>query len=254
MSFAEAKFRYKIEGVQFDYDSLVSSLPRSWRTADKIKLLGPVIDPSLSFILSRSNGVKHIYHKLIEIQMREHTHKWESKWNQKFRDIVWDDVYWNNILTSSSMRYRSIQYKIITRTHVTQRLLYRIGVVESSKCNRCQTEEDNIEHKFWYCHFVQVFWKAIRDWLVRNRILASGLNFSAQTVLLGLGMSTLVNHVIVVAKMIVARREYLCLDEVIRWLRDDWELEQLVAVHKGDQTGFKEKWDKATVALSAAAP
>ena len=30
---------------------------------------------------------------------------------------------------------------------------------------------------------------------VRNRILENGLNFSAQTVLLGLGISTLVNHV-----------------------------------------------------------
>ena len=29
--------------------------------------------------------------------------------------------------------------------------------------------------------------------------------------------------------------------------------EQLVTVHEGDQTGCKEKWDKATVTLSAAA-
>ena len=56
MSFVEAKLRYKIV-VQFDYDSLVSSLPRSWRAADKIKLLRPVIDPSLSFIQKNQDNL-----------------------------------------------------------------------------------------------------------------------------------------------------------------------------------------------------
>ena len=69
-------------------------------------------------------------------------------------------------------------------------------------------------------------------------------------VLLGLGASTLVNHVIVVAKTIIAKREYLSLKEVINRLRADWKLEQMAALCKGDQVEFEKKWGCAIAALS----
>ena len=205
LSFEEAKLQYGMTGVQFEYDCLVSSLPRTWRVVQKTKLYGPLIDPSLAFIISETYGVKHIYLKMIDQLMGEHMHKWESKWNQTFTNIAWKDVYKNNMQATSSMYYRSVQYKIITRIHVTQRVLYRIGATESNSCNRCRGTEDNIEHKFWDCRCVQTFWEAIKNWLVTNQILETGLNLNAQTVLLGLGASTLVNHVIVVAKTIIAK-------------------------------------------------
>ena len=74
--------------------------------------------------------------------MGQHRHKWENKWNEEFMNIVWNDVYSNNIQATSYMRYRSIQYKIITRIHVTQRVLYWIGVTESGSCNRCRGTDD----------------------------------------------------------------------------------------------------------------
>ena len=249
MTFEQAQLQYEIVGTQFDYDSLVASLPGSWKRTNKIKLTGPLIDPALSYILSHSHGVKHIYNKLIEKNMREFTHKWECKWNEVFSDVAWKDVYLNNILTTNSMRYRSIQYKIITRTHVTQRLLYRMGASESSHCVRCHEIEDNIEHKFWQCSFVQTFWKSIKDWLISNRILEAGSEFNSKTVLLGLGASTLINHVSIVAKMIIAKREHLSLNEVIAWLRNDRDLESMVARYKRDSCDFEKKWNGVTEAM-----
>ena len=184
--------------------------------------------------------------------MGEFTHKWEGKWNEVFWDLEWKSVYLNNVLATRSMRYRSIQYKIITRTHVTQSLLYRIGIAESSYCVRCCEVEENIQHKFWHCPFVQTFWNTIKDWLITNRILEDGSEFVARTVLLGLGASALVNHVTVVAKMILAKREHLSLSEVIRWLRSDRELEQMVALYRGDLSAFEKKWNCATEAMLTA--
>ena len=214
-------------------------------------MVGPLIEPALSFILSHSHGVKHIYRKLIEKEMIEFAHKWESKWNEVFSDVVWKDVYRNNILTTNSMRYRSFQYKIITRIHVTQRLLYRMEVSETSKCVRCHEAEDYIEHKFWHCSFVQSFWRTIKDWLISNRILEAGSEFNSKTVLLGLGSSTLVNHVCIVAKMIIAKREHLSLSEVIGWLRNDRDLERMVALYKRDTSTFEKKWNGVTEVMLA---
>ena len=252
MTFEQVKLRYEIVGTKFDYDSLVSSLPRSWKMRNKIKVIGPLIDPALSFILSQVHGVNLIYRKLTDKEVREFTHKWEKKWNEMFSDVVWKDVYQNNILVTNSMRYRSVLYKIITRTHVTQRLLYRIGVSESSYCVRCHEFDDNIEHKFWHCSFVQIFWKTIKDWLISNRILEVGSEFNSKTVLLGLGASVLVNHVTTVAKIIIAKRDHLSLNEVIRWLRNDRELELMVAQYKGDSSVFEKKWNRLAEAMLTA--
>ena len=250
MSFEEAKHIYGIAGLQFDYDCVVSSLPRIWRTANKTKLYGPLIDPSLAFILSKSHGAKHIYGKLVSLKIKGHVHKWERKWNEAFRDIAWNEVY-GNISRINSMRYRSTQYKIVTRTHATQSLLHQIGVANSNTCNRCREYEDNIEHKFWHCRFVQIFWNSIADWLTANQILENRTNLSAKSVLLGLGAaSTFIGHVILVAKMIIQRREHLRLTEVIRWLQSDRELEEVVARVRGDRRPFVEKWEPATEALS----
>ena len=246
MTFEDAKLQYEIAGAKFDYDCLVSSLPRSWKLASKIKLVGPLIDPSLLFIISQAHGVTHIYRMLTEKEMREYTHKWERKWNEMFLGLEWKDIYLNNVLATSSMRYRSIQYKIITRTHVTQNLLYRIGISESGYCVRCREVKENIEHKFWHCPIVQTFWKTIKDWLTANRLLEAESEFVAKTVLLGLGASALVNHVTSVAKIVIAKREHLSLSEVIRWLRNDRELEQMVALYKGDMSTFEKKWNCVT--------
>ena len=249
MSFVELKRLYGITGGQFDFDCLVLSLPRSWRTTNKVKLFGPLIDPSLLFMLSQKQGVQHIYRKLTESLMRNHKHKWENKWHESYRNIEWDKVYVNAILATSSMRYRSTQYKIITRTHVTKRLLHRIGVAETSSCDRCGVEEDSIEHKFWQCRCTQTFWNAIRDWLVMNNILEGGSDFCAKTVLLGLGTSPIVNHITIVAKMIIILREHLSLNEVIGWLKADRDLEHTAAQCRGDLSKFNRKWEPVNRAL-----
>ena len=91
-----------------------------------------------------------------------------------------------------------------------------------------------------------MFWKAIKDWLITNKILEAESEFVAKTVLLGLGASALVNHVTLVTKTVIAKREHLSLSEVIRSLRNDRELEQMVALYKRDLSAFEKKWDFAT--------
>ena len=106
MTFEQAKLQYEIDGTKFVYDSLVSSLPRSWKqkknhinwSGDWTVFIFLSFFPFLSFLslfsfLSHSRGVKHIYQKLIEMKIREFTHKWESKLNEVFSDVVWKGVY-----------------------------------------------------------------------------------------------------------------------------------------------------------------
>ena len=249
MSFDCLKQSFGISGIEFDYNALVSSLPREWKTACKVKQVGPLMEPSLSFLVSRKRGNKHVYAKFIRKDAAGTSHTWENRWNTSFSNIAWSDVY-ENISRINYTRYRSFQYKIITRTHVTQKLLYRIGIVPSSHCNRCHQSIEDIEHKFWFCPVVQAFWKEIETWLLNNRLLERDINLDIRTVVFGLGPSSFLNHTIVAAKMIIASADLLRLSNLIGRLRYDRELEEVVASYKKDPTDFKNKWVRAAAALA----
>ena len=250
MTFDRAKQIYDISGLAFDYSTLILSLPRHWRVENKVKLIGPLIEPLLLSVVSQKQGVKHIYRKLIQNQTSKHTHIWERRWDDAFPDIVWADVYKNNVRAITSTRYRSLQYKIITRTHVTQQLLHHMGESQSCLCLRCNRAIDKIEHKFWFCLYVRNFWREIEDWLLENGIIKRGNNLTSKTVLLGLGSSTLLNHIMVAAKMIIAKNEPLRLNGLINRLRDDRELEEIAYTITDRRRIFTDKWDRAETALA----
>ena len=55
----------------------------------------------------------------------------------------------------------------------------------------------------------------------------------------------------IVAKMIIAKRERLSLNEVIRWLGYDRELERMAALYKMDSSAFEKKWNGITEVMLA---
>ena len=82
--------------MQLIYSGLKHSLPDSWLRANKVKLPAPTIHPAVSFLLSRQKGSKYLYSVSLNDELREHRHKWENSWNERFgEDICWQDVYKN---------------------------------------------------------------------------------------------------------------------------------------------------------------
>ena len=62
-----------------------------------------------------------------------------------------------------------ITYKVITRIIVTNIMLFYIGVTKNDVCTRCSNAKDTIEHRFWDCSEVMLFWRHVSRWLSRSQ-------------------------------------------------------------------------------------
>ena len=243
MTFTQLKNKFHLNGTHLDYIGLKHSLPAPWLRADKVKLPAPIIHPAVEFILSHQKGSKYLYSVILNEDLTEHKHKWEGTWGERYDDICWRDVYQNIFEATISSSYRALHYKIITRIHVTNELLFRMGITDSSGCTRCGSSvRDTLEHKFWLCPTVREFWKNIKSWLLRNRIVTNWDQFTESTVLLGIANSSLVNHVIICAKEMIRRRIVLSLQHLLERLKKDKETEYYIAKINSTVDKHQRKW------------
>ena len=243
MNFSQLRDIYGISGTQLDYVGLKHSLPGHWLRANKVKLPAPVIHPAVSFLLSRRKGSRYLYAVIISDDLKEHRHRWEGLWEERYSDICWQDIYKNILEASSLSSYRSLHYKIITRIQVTNLLLYRMGISDSSYCTKCGNIRDTLEHKFWHCPNSRKFWDEIKSWLLRNRIITDGSVFTESSVLLGTSNNPLVNHIIICAKSIIKRGVGLQLEHLLCRLKEDKDTEKYISKINGTVDQHQKKWE-----------
>ena len=207
MNYEEFKNTYKIHVTFLDYYSLEQSLPEEWREAARRRELEePLIDPVICYVVSKAKGAAHLTHKLIESKAKQFENIWEKAWESKLSAVDWEQIYTS--LTNTSLQYREIRYKIIARTVGTNSLLKYMKLRTTDACDYCGHRE-NIEHKFWYCRRVKVFWTEIKSWLVNNNLTCAANKVTAKTAILGGHDSIIVNHFISVAiYMIYTKRHF----------------------------------------------
>ena len=236
--------------MQLDYTGLTHSLPAPWLRASKVKLPAPIIHPAVEFILSHQKGSKYMYSVILNDELTHHKHKWEGTWSDRYGDICWRDVYQNIFEATVSSSYRALHYKIITRIHVTNELLFRMGIADSSRCARCSgSVRDTLEHKFWLCPTVHEFWENIKAWLLGNNVVTNWDQFTESGVLLGITNDSLMNHIIVCAKEIIRRGMGLSLQHLLECLKKDRETEYYIAKMNDTVDRHQRKWDLIPVDL-----
>ena len=242
MDFSEIKRIYKVNGLEMDYKSLIFSLKNNIKSAvGKGVLPNPIMHPIISFVLSRKQGAGHIYDLLYK-SIPKTGKEWEHYWDQKFtREVDWQDIYCSVRNATNSTYYASLHYKIISRTCVTNYLLYRIGIKNQPLCERCVCALDTVEHKFYSCCKVKAFWKKVRDFFAEYGIHEQ---FNLNTVLSGKTNHEIVNHAIIAGKAHIQNIDWIDnIEPFITKLLKDREVEKYVAVATGKLEPFEKKWE-----------
>ena len=108
---------------------------------------------------------------------------WERDLNLTLNDEDWDRICKNVKVMSRDARVRLIQFKIIHRFYWTPSRMFRLGLLPTSKCWRCKSEEGHLVHVLWSCDRVQQFWANIYDNLCE--ILETQIPFSPRLFILG---------------------------------------------------------------------
>ena len=77
------------------------------------------------------------------INSKEYTNKCIGSWNK---------VYFKATIES---KLQDFQYKILTRTLVTNRWLFKCKIINNDLCHFCKLEPETIEHLFRKCIYTQ---------------------------------------------------------------------------------------------------
>ena len=91
-----------------------------------------------------------------------------------------------------------MHYQIIARIHVTNGLLFHMGITDSSRCARDSgSVRDTLEHKVLLFPTACEFWENIKAWLLDNNVVTNGDQFAESSVLLVTTNDSLFNHAII---------------------------------------------------------
>ena len=242
LTFSEYKDKFKVKAMPLDILGLFQSFPNYLVTQiQKEKHLEPIIHPYVSCILESRRGAKKYYDRLISAKFRRSHNAWERYWEAEFGDVDWAVVYTAIYTNTTSVRLQMLNYKIITKIVATNRLLFRIGIVENDICQRCNNDRDTIDHKFWGCDYVQRFWIEISRWL--SRLGGVGrISINRKMVMLGMDVCPVVNHVIAIGKSIINENNSLSLAKLITRVYVEKKTEEIIAKSKNRLVEFEEKW------------
>ena len=213
----------------------------------KVREANPIIHPNIQNIIRQKHGNKYMYNILLRSKYRDAINLWESGWEQELGQIDWVDVYKIN-KKLISVKYQTLQYKILTKIIPTNRLLYQMGRSETFQCDRC-TSVDTVEHRFWSCPSVKLFWAEVGLYLQKVGIVQNISVLDRKVVILGCMESLIVNHIIIVCKSMIAKKYRLSIDILLSILKGDKEKERYIAIKKGEMHDYDSKWAKVAAAL-----
>ena len=158
---------------------IVNSIPTKWRSVIRNSTMELEIEPipKVPPIRIEDKSVpildvssKQIYQLFLKKKHTPPTAKQKLMTKYPNISIDWNKVYLLAFQTTLESKLREFQYKILNRIVFTNEKLFRLGIVESPKCDFCQDEAESIEHLLFSCTISSEFWKHVLSWLRDNNI------------------------------------------------------------------------------------
>ena len=128
---------------------------------------------------------------------------WKHKMNYTLSKNNWSIAY----NSPKETRLRVLHWKLLHNIYPTNILLHKMKVVDNNKCSFCP---DKIEHFFFECPAVQLFWKKIEQYILNK--LNIKIQLTIKEILFGIDKLVytrsydikLINHLILIGKMCVS--------------------------------------------------
>lgn len=130
-------------------------------------------------------------------------------WNRKLNFEINEDVWLMPRRATKEVRLRELQWKILHNIYPTNILLQKMGVCNARFCDYCPNTVDVIEHFFFECTPVRIFWRYIED--LFSASVGQRTHLTVNEVMFGHEVSTIsnqnlwINHILLVGKMCISR-------------------------------------------------
>ena len=233
-----------------DFYSLMHSIPRNYRTLDKIEIPHDYCCEPLGVILKTSKVCKNTYQTMVSKLGFQRMHT--EKWNITFRKVIsifdWEYYYSIIFKCTIDIKMRSFQYRLLLRAIVTNKYLYFCKLSQTDKCYFCEVNTETIEYLFWDCSIVKNFWFKVfenfKDVLNVSEILKD------ENVLLGYKgeeNTLLINHLLIIIKQCIyatkCLEHTLHTDSVLHIIEYHIKIEKVIAMRTDKSIDlYYKKW------------
>lgn len=185
------------------YNSLKDAIPVEWRKTLKTLVVSQdaVSARELPHITIKANvdipltiiTNKDIYWMLTNTKVIEPNCK--LTWNLAF-DVknLWSTIFKLPFKTVRETKIQSFQYKIINRIFPCNYYVSKFKKDISDKCEVCNDYVDTLEHYFFYCNSVKIFWNSFSRWF--TCLTNENINIEVKDVIFGFLENTTFNHVL----------------------------------------------------------
>ena len=172
----------------------------------------------------------------------------QRKYNEAFSthtfQLDWEKIYLVPFKTTLDTKLREFQYKILNRILYTNKMLFKFKKVDSPLCDFCEKELETIEHLFFHCTKVSMFWNDLKSVLDSFNIT---IRFDIMNVLFGIldtdNISILVNYIILESKYFIYRcklnKGCLCVSLLVDKFKKTFQTERFIA--KRNKIHFHDK-------------
>ena len=119
------------------------------------------------------------------MQIKPDTHNSINKWNFRFDNLDWKKIYYVCHKTTVDTKLRWFQIRLPYRILPTNRFLFLRKIKTSEICDLCQNEAETLEHMFFDCTFISLFWQNLTNKFIGKLPHANTLQLTKELILFG---------------------------------------------------------------------
>ena len=247
--YEQFKQKYNLDVNFLKFYGIINSVSQT------VNLEGTVldIDTTLRKLLTVKSSSQAFYHSILS-DMNKYTkrnclYRWEHVFNRQFE---WQDIFANIYSYTNDPKLRNFQYKVIHNIFPNNKILYKMGIENSSLCPNCNESTDSLEHYLWYCSRIETFWTEVKDWINTNL----NINIELTPELAMFGKTLSIDHnVNAIANFLILHARYFI--HCCRWTNNQpllhtWlnrikyreEMERKIAFENKKMRKHEDKWKK----------
>lgn len=152
----------------FQYQAIINAIPNEWKNWVRIE------NVQCDNYLKDKIGIYNTKPKIIRKMIKSHKLRQATQpcacgfWYRKFGFRITEKDWLCARITTRETRLLELHWKIMQNIYPTNILLSKMKVVQHNKCSICVNEVDFVEHFFYECRPVKLFWEKIERLLYIN--------------------------------------------------------------------------------------
>lgn len=249
----------------FLFFRLLNAFPQEWRKELKLNrasIYGNTQHQNLSSFTLYVDGKKKSLEKLFSKSLYQifvskisckptAMKKYDKAFNTDTSHLDWEKIYLLPFKTTLHTKLREFQYKILNRFLYTNDMLFKFKKVDSPLCYFCGKELETLEHLFFCCPKVHVFWNEVAVMLNSHGITFKSLDI--KDILFGFfdvrnhdSGGSLLNYIVLESKYFIYRTKLnktsLSLKSFFERIKNTFQIERFIATKNNKLEIHQNKW------------